>query len=443
MLKKGLAIILALALVFAFSACANNQESQSAETAGTTASSETASAETAGSATVVKLGVILPFTGGSAATGEEQFAGIEMAINKVNAAGGIQSLGGAQIEIVKADSQTSADVGVTEIERLITQENVDVLIGPYNSAVGGSTAPIAEKYGVPYLLVNCTDDNILKNGYEYVFRANGSNSTNAITIVDFLKGLKDKGYDIPQTYGIVYENGDWGTGMAEQLKSYIPDVLGGEIVLDEPYDSETADLTPIVTKVKAADPDMLIPMSYLNDAILLAQGLAQYQVDVPVFACGGGFSVADFAAKAGDSANYILTLSGWNAGILNYKPAEAAALNEEYKAAWGKDMDEYAANGYLAGAVMCDALERAGSLDKDTIRDAFAATDIAADSDVLILHPYSGIHFEDVRGMHNQNADATMVTLQIMDGEYNLVGPLDLVGDDSPLVWPVPDWGDR
>jgi len=294
-----------------------------------------------------------------------------------------------------------------------------------------------------YLLVNCTDDNILKNGYEYVFRANGSNSTNAITIVNFLKGLQDQGYEIPQTYGIVYENGDWGTGMAEQLKTYIPDVLGGEIVLDEPYDAETADLTPIVNKVKAADPDMLIPMSYLNDAILLAQGLAQYKVDVPVFACGGGFSVADFAANAGDSANYILTLSGWNAGILNYKPAEAAALNEEYKAVWGKDMDEYAANGYLAGAMMCDALERAGSLDKDTIRDAFAATDLDSDSDVLILHGYSGIHFEDVRGMHNQNADAVMVTLQIMDGEYNMVGPLDLIGDGNPLVWPVPNWDDR
>ncbi|HWQ77774.1 MAG TPA: ABC transporter substrate-binding protein [Anaerovoracaceae bacterium] len=430
MFKKSLAILLALALVLAFSACANTQEPTTPESADEAASS-------------VKIGVLLPFTGGSAATGEEQFAGIQMAIDKVNAAGGIQSLGGAKIEIVKADTQSSADVGVTEIERLITQEKVDVLIGPYNSAVGGSTAPIAEKYKVPYLLSNCTDDNILKNGYEYVFRANGSNSTNAITIVNFLNSLKENGYEIPKTYGVVYENGDWGTGMAEQLKTYIPEQLGGEIVLDEPYDSKSADLTPIVNKVKSADPDILIPMSYLNDSILLAQGLAQYKVDVPVFACGGGFSVSDFAEKAGNAGNYILTLSGWNAGILKYKPEGAAALNDEYKAIWSKDMDEYSANGYLAGAMMCDALERAGSVDKEAVRETFASTDIDADSDVLILHPYTGIHFADVRGMHNQNEAATMVTLQILNGGYNLVGPLEMVGADSPLVWPVPAWSER
>ena len=167
-MKKVLAMLLITAMVLGATGCSGGTDTATEDTAATTEDSggETADAETddaaAATGDTVKIGVLLPFSGASAATGELQMRGIQMYVDRVNENGGIQSLGGAQIELIRADTTGSPEVGVTEMERLIA-ENPDMaaIVGPYQSAVGSSTVPIAEKYGIPYMLTNCTTDNVL------------------------------------------------------------------------------------------------------------------------------------------------------------------------------------------------------------------------------------------------------------------------------------------
>ncbi len=393
---------------------------------------------------VLKLGIILPFTGSNARIGQLQYNGMELFIENFNEAGGFQNMDGAKIEMVKADSTGAPEVGVTEIERIITKEKVSAIIGPYNSSVGSATAPIAEKYKTPYILSNCTADEILYTPYEYVYRANHSNTNDAIDIVNFLKYLRDnKGADLKR-FAVVYENTDWGKGMYKALDEYITKEYGGEIVVAEAYQANAADFSSIISKIKAADAEVTIPVAYLADSLLFTQQMAEYKSNSIILASSGGFTTPDYAEKVGKAGDYVLTVACWDKSILPFKSEEATKLNEQYKEKYGEDLDGYAVNGYLAAAVMVGAIERANSFDRDKINEALAATDLSVDDPALVFHPYTGLDFKgEVRGMTHQNTKAQGIILQVIDGEFKLVGPESLTGGDGDLVWPVTPYSKR
>lgn len=391
---------------------------------------------------VMKLGIILPFTGSNARIGQLQYQGMELFIENFNEAGGFEN--GALIEIVKADSTGAPEVGVTEIERIITQDNVSAVIGPYNSAVGSATAPIAEKYSTPYILSNCTADEILYTAYNYVYRANHSNTNDAIDMVNFLTYLQEEKDADFTKFAVVHENTDWGKGMAAALDQYLGEDFGGEIVLSEAYQANAADFSSIISKIKSSGAEVVIPVAYLADALLFTQQMAEYKSDAIIVASSGGFTVPDYAEKVGEAGNQVITIASWDTSVLPFKSELAAQLNEQYIEKYGEAMDGYAVNGYLAAAVMIDAVERAGSFEREAINDALAATDLDADHPALIFHPYTGVSFEgEIRGMTNQNTKAGGVILQVIDGEFKLVGPTTLTGDETDLVWPVVPYSQR
>lgn len=449
-MKRSVSIVLAVLMLLLLVGCGSTPTPSASPSASAVQSQTPTSQAPVTSDTPVtkvekvKIGVCLPFTGGTSRMGELSFAGYMLKFEEVNEAGGIKSLGGAKIEIIKADSMSKADVGVTEVERLITQEKIDVLMGPYASAIGAATAPVAERYGVPYLLSSCTADAILQNGYKYVFRGNNSNSTSALDMFKFLKDLKDTSGKGPQTFAIIHEQTDWGKGVAATCAPMVKDVYGGELILTEAYETGLADASPIINKIKTAKPDCVLFASYLNDALLFTKGFADYKVDSMIIAFGGGFSTTDYPQQAGAAGDNVIALSSWNPGLLEYKPARATELNNKYKAQYGIDLDEYSANGYLAASIVCDVLERAATLDKDKIRDAFAATDWAADDPNLVLHPYKGLKFGEINGMTNQGLNSDQIFVQIKDGAFKLVGPLHIVSmEKSGIVWPVPTYATR
>lgn len=393
----------------------------------------------------VKLGILLPFTGNNARIAQLQFNGMELAINQFNEAGGVKSMNGAKIEIVKADTTGSPDVGVTELEKLVTSSNVAALLGPYNSAVGSATAPIAEKYKTPYILSNSTADEILQTAYNYVYRANHSNSFDAIDIINFLQWLKDNKSADFKTFAIVYENTDWGKGMNKVLNDQIPAMFGGNVVMSEGYQAGAADFSSIITKLKSSGADVVIPVAYLSDAILFTQQMDEYDADSMILASSGGFSVPDYPTTSGKASDYVITINSWDASVLPYLKPEAKTLSEVYTAKYNEVLDGYAANGYLAAAVMLNAIERAGSADREKINKALSETDIKPGDPELVLHPYKGVNFsEPVRGMTHQNSGAQGIVLQIMDQKYSVIGPEAVVGKDSPnLIWPIPAYSKR
>jgi branched-chain amino acid transport system substrate-binding protein len=395
----------------------------------------------AADATDVKIGILLPLTGSSAEMGKLSKNGIDLAIDMINQQGGIKSLGGAKLTPIYADSAGKPETGVTEIERLIVKDKVNALLGPYNSNVAAPTAEVAEKYSMPYMLTNAVADGILQRGYKYVWRANQSSSGNAIDLIGFLTDVgKNTGKPV-KTIALVYESTDWGSSSAEALKKCAQDA-GINVVAALDYPANTADMTSIVVKLKSVNPDVVIPMSYLNDALLFTRTAAEMKMNSAILAGGGGFSAPAFVEKAGKSADYVMTLSGWDPDILGSKSEASKKLNDTYKAKYGGDFSEYSANAWMSAMVLFDAIERAGSVKNDAIKAALDATNITGSQIALSLHPYDGITFkQEVRGMKNQNVYARQVIVQVQNGRFRMVWPT--APKDVTLAWPVPAWSER
>jgi branched-chain amino acid transport system substrate-binding protein len=397
----------------------------------------------AAAAPEVKIGVLLPLTGSSAEMGKHSKNGIDMAIDVVNANGGIKSLGGAKLVPVYADSAGKPETGVLEIERLIVRDKVNALLGPYNSNVAAPTAEVAEKYATPYMLTNAVADGILQRGYKYIWRSNQSASGDAIDLIGFLVDLgKQSGKPI-KTIALVYESTDWGSSTAEALKVQAKQA-GIEVVAAMDYPANTADMTPIVVKLKSLNPDVVLPMSYLNDALLFTRTAAEMKLNSAILAASGGFSLPTFIEKAGKSAEYVLTLCSWKPDILRSKPESSQKLNEQYKAKYGSDFSDYSANAWMSAMVMFTAIEQAGSVEAAKIKEALDMTDLKGHEGALSLHTYEGISFKnDVRGMKNQNVHARQVIVQVQNASFRMVWPFDNAPKDTKLAWPIPKWNER
>lgn len=437
-MKKLLAFVLALTLAFTLAACGGNSGNSSGGSSGGQAPDSGNSGDAG--ASVIKIGVMLPFSGTSAATGELQMRGIQMYTDYVNENGGIN---GAQVELVKADTTGVPEVGVTEMERLIA-ENGDLaaIIGPYQSGVGAATVPIAEKYGMPYMLVNCTTDSVLGDeNVKYSFRANLSNLNMSYTFLDMFALFNTLEPDSCRKIAIVYESSDWGSGVYDNTVNYVLEPANVEMVMSESFDTGMSDFSAIINKLKASDADIVIAAMYLSDAILFTTQMAEYNCDVPILAQGGGFSVSEFYPSVGDLAEYILCDGPWTADIVNSRSEQAQQIRADYIEEYGVDMTEYEANGWLGMGVLLDAIARAGSTDHDAIATALEETNLTPDDVPMLFHDYSGVTFGTVNGnIYHQNTQANACAMQFLNGEwkYCSVDP-----ENTSVVWPVPAWSER
>jgi len=182
---------------------------------------------------VVKVGNIEPLSGPSASVGQQGKCARALAVDEINAAGGIKSLGGAKIEMVYADSESKPEKGVAEAERLINTEKGNVLTGCWNSSVTYPTTAVAERYGIPFIVPVSVADKITEQGFKTVFRIAAKDSWWTRDQFAFLKDMAKETNTKLETVALVYENGDWGKGFAEGWKK-LAQQAGYKVVLDEP-----------------------------------------------------------------------------------------------------------------------------------------------------------------------------------------------------------------
>ena len=366
----------------------------------------------------VKIGNIIPLSGPSATVGQQGKNAREMAVEEINAAGGIQSLGGAKLELVFADSESKPEKGVAEAERLINTEKVNVLTGCWNSAVTYPTTAVAERYGIPFVVPVSVSDKITDQGFKTVFRIAAKDSWWTRDQFSFLKDMQEEFGTKVSKLAFVYENGDWGKGFAGQWKK-LAEEGGYEVVLDEPYPSTTTDLSPVVQKIRRSRADVLMLVSNAADAILLTNTLAEYKVRLnAIIASGGGHADPSFLATTGNSAKYLFDIVEWETDV--NKPG-AKEANEKYKAKYGQNLTGEAVDAYVAMYVLKDALERAASVDPAKIIEALAATNLSDGPGMIV--GYDAIKF-DATG---QNENASLVMVQVND-----VGQ----GLERITVWP-------
>lgn len=356
--------------------------------------------------TVVKVGNIEPLSGPSAAVGQQGKYARDMAVEEINAAGGIKSLGGAKLEMIYADSESKPEKGVAEAERLINTEKVNVLTGCWNSSVTYPVTAVAERYGIPFVVPVSVADKITEQGFKNVFRIAAKDSWWVRDQFAFIKDMEKEFNTKVETLAFVYENGDWGKGFAKSWKEFA-EKGGYKVVLDEPYPSTATDLSPVVQKIKRSNPDVLLLVSNAADAILLTNTLAEYKVKPKaIIGSGGGHADPSFLKSVAKNAQGVYDIVEWETDV--NKPG-AKTANEKFKARYGYDLAGESVDAYIAMHVLADALERAASLEPAKIREALASTKLSTGP--AMIASYDAVEFDQ----SGQNKHAALCIIQIND----------------------------
>jgi branched-chain amino acid transport system substrate-binding protein len=373
----------------------------------------------------VKIGNILPLSGPSASVGVQNQKAIELATEMINKAGGIKALGGAKLVNIFTDSKGDPTVGVTAAEQLINTDKVSLISGCWNSAVTYPSTQVAERYQVPFLVPVSVADKITERGFKYTFRIAAKDSWWARDQFRFLEDMKKAHGTKLETVAFVYENGDWGTGMAKQWE-VLAKQYNYKIVLNEPYPSTASDLTPVAMKIKTAKPDVILLTSNAADAILLTNTMATMKVKAKaIIGTGGGHADPMFRKNTAKNCEYMFDVVEWETDL--GRP-EIPKLNAEFKKRNGYDLAGESVDAFASVYVIADALERAKSTDPKKIRDALATTKLCQGPKATLginILSYPCISFDQT----GQNKEAGIVLVQFRD----VKGAMERV-----TVWPIP-----
>ena len=377
----------------------------------------------------IHLGSAISLTGKYATNGIHAKNGYEFAIQKIAQNGGVK-IGGKcyNFKVTYYDDESKGDRGATLAERLINQDKVQYMLGPYSSGLTKAIAPVTEKYEIPMVEAEGASRSLFNKGYKYLFAVLSTSEQYLASAVTLAAEMAEKNGKKPSSVkvAIAVENDpfslDIRAGVSEDAKKF-----GMQVVIDEQLPRDLSDMSAILTKVKLLKPDLLIVSGHSKGAATAVRQIGEQNISVPMIALTH-CEAADVTGKFGATANDILCSTQW-AETLSYEDpifGTAANYEKEFKAAFPEYKDKsvpyQTAQASAAVYVFKDAFERAGSLDKNKLRDALAATDM--------MTFYGGIKFSDA----GNNIAKPMVLRQIQNGEYNVVAPSKFAS--HKLNWP-------
>jgi len=373
-------------------------------------------------AETIKVGVLLPLTGAQAKFGEIEKKSFEMAAEEINAKGGVN---GRKIELLFEDDTGKPDVGRSGVEKLISREKVPVITGGYSSSVTAAAAPVAQQFKVPFVICTGSADDITEKKYDYIFRINPPASEYPNAVKSF---LQEVGKDV-KTAALLYENSSFGQSSSKSFEDDAKE-LGLKIVVKEGYQAGAIDFKPILTKVKAANPDMIYMVSYVMDASLLMRQSKELRINPKMFVGGGaGFTLPEFAKSAGDAGEGVFSATLW-VETLPFPGAKDYFNN--FKKKFGYETEYHGAEAYAAMYVVADALKRAKGITPKDVRDALATTDMKT--------AFGPVKFVSYDKKTQQNKLDTYL-VQWQKGELEAVWPKGVA--TKPYIYPTPPWDKR
>lgn len=366
----------------------------------------------------IELGSAISLTGKYATNGVHAKNGYEFAITKIKESGGVKFGGKCyNFNVTYYDDESKGDRGATLAERLINQDKIQYMLGPYSSGLTKAIAPVTEKYQIPMVEAEGASRSLFNKGYKYLFAVLSTSEqylASAITLA--AEQAKAAGKETSSVkVAIAVENDpfslDIRAGVLDDAKKY-----GMQVVVDEKLPRDLSDMSAILTKVKLIKPDVLIVSGHSKGAATAVRQIGEQKISVPMVAITH-CEAADVTGNFGAAAEDILCSTQW-AETLSYEDpifGTAANYEKEFKAAYPeyteKKVPYQTAQATAAVYVFKDAFERAESLDKEKVRDAIAATDLKTF--------YGDIRFSEA----GNNIAKPMVLRQIQGGEYNVVAP--------------------
>jgi branched-chain amino acid transport system substrate-binding protein len=282
-------------------------------------------ATTTPAAETVKIGVLMPLTGNAAAAGQASKAAIEVGTDIINnahaelgnlplaATSGLPNLDGVKLDVIFVDHQGNPSTAQQLATQLITQDKVNALMGAYQSSCTFTATPIAERYGIPFMVGDSAALNITTRGFKYIFRATPIATDYARTYMRFFADMKKAGKKI-DSIAIVNENTDYGTSVgdaieAEAKKANMP------VAIRIPYGASSTDVSAQVLQLKDKQPDIVIFISYTADSILYMKTMKNLDYR-PAMVLGddSGFSDPSFIPAVSDIAQGAMNRSAWAVG---------------------------------------------------------------------------------------------------------------------------------
>ncbi len=364
----------------------------------------------------IKIGVVLPFTGGQANFGEMEWNSIVMALEEIEKAGSVK---GRRIQLLKEDDNSKPAVGRAAAEKLISQDKVVAILGGYSSSVTEQIAAVAQQYKVPFLVCTGAADNITEQDRDYVFRLNPPAS-------EYFKGLTTFLTEVvkPKTTVIVHENTLFGQSSSKEFAE-LCGKLGIEVLLKEGYEEGSLTFKPLINRIKAKNPDLVYMVSYVMDAALLINNSRALRLNPKLFVGGAaGFTMPEFGAKAGKNCENVFSATLWTE-VVPYPGAKE--YYDNFLKRFKLPPDYHGAEAYAGMYVMADVLKRTKEFTPAAIREALVATDMKT--------AFGPVKFISYGKKKQQNSLPTYLA-QWQKGKLETVWPKDVA--TKPYVYPVP-----
>ncbi len=377
----------------------------------------------------IVIGVPMSITGAQSKEGALAKQGYDMWKAWINGQGGIDVKGTKhKVQLIYEDDQSKADISAQLSQKLIAEEKAQFLLGPYGSATTASDAVIAEKNGVPMVEGNGAAQAIFNQGYKYVFGVISPANVYMTGVLDMAGTLSPR----PMTIAMLSADDNFSLEVAKAVTEYAPS-KGFQIVYNDRYPNGSTNLSGLVANAKARNPDIVLNSGHLQEAIAINKAAKDLRLDAKLSAYSVGPSTPDFVAALGKDADYVFDGSQWTPQV-KYKPSFYLSV-QDFVAAYRKqfntqdDPDYHVAQSTAACLALQRAIENAGSLKPDKVRDALAALDVTTF--------FGRIRF-DSRGI---NTYKPMVVEQIQNGKHHTVWPNDVA--DAKPQYPTPSWSAR
>ncbi len=375
----------------------------------------------------IVLGAAVSQTGKFSVSGMHTANGYDFAVDKINATGGVKVGDKSyKLAIKYYDDESEASRAAELTERLVNQDGIRFILGPYGSPITVAMAPVVEKLKVPMIEGNGAARALFTKGYRYTFATLSTSDQYLSSAVDLAAEKAQEAGKDPKSVRLALAMGDdvfsqdVRAGILDAAKKY-----GMQIVIDDKLPDAFTDMSATLTKVKALKPDLLLVSGHEKGALTAAKQISEQRVSVPMVAMTHCDS-ADIIGQVGAAAEYTLCASQW-APSLTYSDrwfGSAMDYSKAFTEKYGHEPPYQAAESSAAVLVFADAFARAGSLDIETVRDAIAATDL----DTF----YGHIDFDDT----GKNIAKPMVLLQVLKGQYQVVAPTRWA--TSKVVYPRP-----
>ena len=388
-------------------------------------------------APTLKVGVVHPITGPLAEPGQACRLGAQMAVDAINAAGGIKSLNGVKLELVLGDTQTKAELGRTEAERVINQ-GAQMLMGSFDSGSTAAMVPVVQQRRIPFLVDIAAADpitanvaNAVKEGKQktqYVYRNFPTGSSFGRKAVQYFTEVFQEAKVSPKRVVLMYCNDLFGQNNAKGFQAaHAAAKPSWDIVDVIPWPEPPQDLSTEVSRAKAAKPDIIAPITRPASAQLLLPEIRKQRVEIMGIVGPGspGLYEAGQLAALKEDLDYVMSSLPW----ANFKNPRTQAVAAEYlKRSNGKTFDTNSGYSYDGMMLIADVLERAKSTDPDAIVEALRTSNWSGG-----LMQYAGpVVFNEIGD--NPNAVTTMI--QILAGKPVAVWPREAAV--SKFVFPRP-----